>query len=149
MSSLDALEAMIPDRDRASSEVSKWSVGMQIHHCLISTKAILDSVSESEPGAEKPTFSFPRLVLMTFGRIPRGKGRAPEASHPQPSPSEEVLRQALQEARDAQARARQADKASYWRHFIFGVMPRDKALRFVEIHNKHHLRIVDDILKAT
>lgn len=149
MSSLDKLEALIPHRDRASSEVSKWSVGMQIQHCLISTKAILDAVADSEPGAEKPTFSLPRLVVLTLGRIPRGKGKAPKASHPEPSPSEEVLRQSLQEARESARRARGAEKDAYWRHFVFGVMRRDTALKFVEIHNKHHMRIVDDILKKS
>lgn len=146
MSSLDSLEAMIPHRDRASADVSKWSIGMQIQHSLIATANILKSMSESEPGAETPKFSLPRFFVMTFGRLPRGKGKAPEVSHPEPSPSEETLREVLARARAAQETAKQADPACYWRHFVFGVLPRDQALKFVEIHNRHHLRIIDDIL---
>lgn len=34
----------------------------------------------------------------------------------------------------------------YFSHYIFGILNRDKTLRFIEIHTNHHLKIVRDIL---
>jgi hypothetical protein len=39
-------------------------------------------------------------------------------------------------------------RSGFSRHFAFGVLRRDKALRFMEIHNRHHLRIISDIAAA-
>ncbi len=43
-------------------------------------------------------------------------------------------------------KAVETEPDSWWQHFVFGVMKRDAALRFIEIHNKHHLKIIADIL---
>ena len=145
---LDALEALIPQRDKADAKVSKWSVGMQINHSLLATQGIMNSLADSEPGAEKPSFSLPRTLVLFFGRIPRGKGKAPETSLPKPSPSEEELLELVAGARKALKRAEAADPKAYWRHFKFGVLTRDTGIKFVHIHNRHHLSLIKDILAA-
>jgi hypothetical protein len=40
------------------------------------------------------------------------------------------------------------DPNAWFKHFAFGVFDRDKTLRFIHIHNRHHLRIISDIMAA-
>jgi len=40
------------------------------------------------------------------------------------------------------------DPKTWFRHSAFGVLDRDKTLRFILIHNRHHLRIISDIVAA-
>lgn len=146
MSTLDDLERFIPELDKVHEKTSRWTVGMQIHHSLRATRAIAESVVASEPGAEKPSFSLPRTVVMTLGFIPRHVGKAPKESVPDHQPTEQELREMVPAAREALEKAAQADPSAFWRHFKFGVMPRDKAIKFIHIHNRHHLKIIRDIL---
>ena len=45
-------------------------------------------------------------------------------------------------------RVTEAKRDQWWEHFIFGSMNRDQTLRFIGIHNGHHLRIMADIRAA-
>ena len=86
-----------------------------------------------------------RLILLT-GIIPRGRGKSPNAVIPNDQTTESALRELLAEASFSAQKAAESDCDCWWKHFAFGVMKRDEALKFVEIHNKHHLKIVSDIL---
>ena len=44
--------------------------------------------------------------------------------------------------------ARQLDAGTWFKHFAFGVFDRDKTIKFIRIHNRHHLRIISDIMAA-
>jgi hypothetical protein len=44
--------------------------------------------------------------------------------------------------------AHDLDPKAWFRHFALGVLDRDKTLRFIRIHNRHHLRIISDIVAA-
>lgn len=46
------------------------------------------------------------------------------------------------------AEAKELSPKSWFRHFAFGVLNRDKAIRFLCIHNGHHLRIISEIMAA-
>ncbi len=35
----------------------------------------------------------------------------------------------------------------YFNHHVFGMLTKKQTLRFLEIHTKYHLKIVNDILK--
>lgn len=147
-STVDELASWIPRLDQSNPKVSNWTVGQQIYHCLVATTTIAKSVTGSDPGSEVPSFSLPRFVVMTLGWIPRGKGKAPKGSQPESQPTSEELQALVGPAKEALAAAAGAPADAFWRHFKFGVMPRDNALKFIEIHNRHHLRIIEDISKG-
>ena len=42
----------------------------------------------------------------------------------------------------------QLDRSRWFKHFAFGILDRDKSLKLLRIHNRHHLRIVADIVAA-
>jgi hypothetical protein len=45
--------------------------------------------------------------------------------------------------------AAKADPRSWWEHQYFGVMYRDTALKFIDVHSRHHESIIRDILASS
>jgi hypothetical protein len=58
------------------------------------------------------------------------------------------LEELLRESERRIEAARQISPNHWFRHFAFGVLDRDRTLKFIGIHNRHHARIVQDILRA-
>jgi hypothetical protein len=92
-------------------------------------------------------FSLRRAAVFLRGRIPRGRGKSPEAVWPAEISLEE-LTSLLDRAEQMVAAAQGFDRQSWFKHFAFGVLDRNKTLRFIRIHNRHHLRIIEDITSA-
>jgi len=145
---LDVLKGFIPKADVVAPDVSKWSVGMHVQHCCLATIAVCDSLVASVPPVPRSSFSLVTSAIFLTGRIPRGKGKSPE----QAIPRDEIWTNELEGLQlDAERRldaARQASPDQWFRHFAFGVLDRDRTLKFIGIHNRHHVRIVQDILRA-
>jgi hypothetical protein len=53
----------------------------------------------------------------------------------------------LDEAGRMLPEARELDPGTWFEHFAFGILNRDKAVRFIGVHNRHHLRIISDIAR--
>lgn len=87
-----------------------------------------------------------RQIILLTGIIPRGRGKSPNAATPNEQTTESELRELLAETNQSVQKAAESDCDCWWEHFAFGIMKRDAALKFVEIHNKHHLKIISDIL---
>jgi hypothetical protein len=93
---------------------------------------------------------------LTFGRIPRGKAKAPEAVCPQKMPSRDEMREALERTRKrfgATAQclgALQSPEARQRvvKHPALGKLNALQWLRFIEIHTKHHLKIIKDVRRT-
>lgn len=145
-STLDELERCIPERDKSKPSVSAWSVGLQIEHALLATRGICLTLIRSRPGEKRVSFSLRRALVFRMGRIPRHRGKAPAASIPSRESSGSELQKLLTSTRNVLARASECPPDSWWEHAVFGVMRRDMAIRFIGIHNRHHLAIISDIL---
>lgn len=146
---LDMIEERIPRLTASNPRVSAWSVGQQLHHVLLATNGIARALTDSVPGARRPDFNPLRWAVLLAGDFPRGRGRAPKNAWPSDDVTEGELRGLLASGRDALDRAARAHPHAWWRHFAFGVMRRDAAIRFLHIHNRHHLKIVDEILERS
>lgn len=145
---LTQLSAFITHHERSNPAISAWSVGMQIHHALLATSRICEALIGSEPGAKQQSFSLLRSVILLFGKIPRGRGKAPDPSIPSTTVTQEELDTLLKSARTLLKDAEQTFPLSWWEHVVFGVMKRDTAIKFIHTHNKHHLSIISDILST-
>ena len=148
VNTLDRLEGFIPNATISNPAISAWSVGMQIHHALLATIGISQSLIDSTPGAKKQSFNLPRSIVLRTGKIPRGRGKAPKRSLPDPDVTRQDLDELLARARTVLDAAAQSDPASWWKHFAFGVMHRNTALQFIHVHNRHHLSIIEDIIDS-
>jgi hypothetical protein len=145
---LDVLKKFIPRADVLVPGVSKWSVGMHVQHCCLATIAVCDSLVASEPPVPRSSFSLVTSAIFLTGRIPRGRGKSPEQAIPREDIWTNELEGLLLDAERRLEAARQASRDQWFRHFAFGVLDRDRTLKFIGIHNRHHARIVQDILRA-
>ena len=76
------LENHIPNLDKTNSQVSKSTIGWQIDHCLLVINGVISQLEISNPTEFKPKWNFFKFVILTTGKIPRGKARAPKLVNP-------------------------------------------------------------------
>lgn len=145
---LDRFRAAVGSADTRDPGVSDWSVWMHVHHCCLGMTRIVRGLAESRPPKPRSRFSLPRLVVLTTGMIPRGRAKSPEAVVPDESVTARELNAMLDESDEMLDQAVRLGPEAWFEHFAFGPMGRDDALRFLRIHNRHHLKIIDDITGA-
>ena len=145
---LQELRRSLDHADRTAPEVSGWSVGMHIHHCELVMIGICRSMARSTLPPPRTGFNLLRSIVLLTGRIPRGRAQSPEEAVPTPDVPGTDLEKALDLAERMMDKTRKRKPDVWYRHFAFGVLRRDAALRVLEIHNRHHLRIIRDILSA-
>jgi hypothetical protein len=121
---------------------------MHIEHVCLAMIEVSRSLVASEPPAPRSRFNLLASAILTLGRIPRGRARSPEPALPKQGAGSDELNELLNESEAWLARAEAASPDQWFEHFAFGVLRRDRTLRFLEVHNRHHLRIVRDILRA-
>lgn len=144
----DAVVAMRAPR------VSAWSVAQQLDHLAIVNLQVDGQIAKALAEAPTPGRRLKligRLALLS-GWIPRGIGKAPEASRPRETEPAE-LRDRLAACRAAIAAWRDQlpaieRAAARRKHPRFGWLRPAEWLRFVALHNHHHLKIVRDIRRA-
>jgi hypothetical protein len=146
VSQVGAFEALVPHRDVRAPTVSQWSVGMHIHHCALAMRLVATEVLRCETPPPRWSANPVRTLILLTGRVPRGRAEAPAAVRPSVDLSEGLLGPALSEAAQLVRRLPDAPQEAWFRHFALGVIRRRSVPRFLEVHNRHHLRIISDIL---
>ncbi|MDC1197388.1 DUF1569 domain-containing protein [Algibacter sp.] len=146
---LSKLESFIPLIDKENPEVSKSTVGWQLDHALKVFNLVSTWTVNSNPKEYKRSFNLWRSVLLPLCYIPRGKARAPKKVLPPETILKEDILNQLQQAHQHIETIRPLPKTAYFEHHVFGKLNKQQTLRFLEMHTKHHLKIVDDILAQT
>ncbi len=131
---------------RENLQVSGVSVEWHLKHLLLVIIGIIDQLKASDPASYQWQFNPGRSYIFLRGSIPRGRGRTPSSVDPAQTvkPAIKVL---LKQARERQAMLAELPARSHFKHPYFGVLRKSHALKFLVIHTKHHLSIVEDILK--
>ena len=145
---LETLRAAVADAGLHAPDVSKWTVGMQVHHCALAMVSISTALLASSPPPPPSGLSIPRAVVLSTGRIPRGRGKSPPTAVPSAHIQQGDLLELLQQSDVLIRQVAEAESDQWWSHVFFGPMNRDQTIRFVGIHNRHHLRIISDIQRA-
>ena len=129
--------------------VSAWSVGQHVGHCALAVRGIAKALLRSRPPMPSRRRGWAwRQVILRTGWIPRGRARAPEGVVPPEELEEEALQALLDECAELLGAVSHLGDDAWFEHFALGVMDRDAALRFLEVHDAHHLKIVADILRG-
>lgn len=144
---LEQLRGAVADAGTAAPAVSSWSVGEHIHHCCLSMIGISKSLRKSTTPMPRAQPTVPRIAVLRFGFIPRGRARSPSFVVPIPSVPPAELQAMLQQSTELLGMAHALERSAWFAHPFLGPMNRDQALKFVLVHNRHHLKIVADILK--
>ena len=144
---IQQLQFHIPDYATTNTAVSSASVGWHINHCLLVYTKISDALQHSDPALFKSSFNFKKLIVYTFKRIPRGRGKAPKTVQPQNILLPDELQQQIQKAIDKTNALTQLNPTHYFEHPYFGNLNVKETIKFLAIHSNHHLKIINDILK--
>lgn len=136
-----------------SAQVSKWSFGQQLEHLYRSSHYVLDRLEESLTGenASEPIGMWGR-GLMIGGFIPRGAFPTIPPLEPASGtmddirPLRESLKKRLAEIDWDLAQIKASPGRS--RHPRMKWLSSSQWLFFADIHHRHHLAIMRDIVKA-
>lgn len=143
------LESFIAQKDLINNSISSVTIAWQIAHALQVINSVVKVLPESNPKDYKWSFNIKKIIVMTLGLIPRGKAKAPSAVRPtEEDLTAEELGKLIKKVRVRLEIAAKCNPKSFFLHPYFGDMKRNEAIRFLEIHTEHHLKIIRAISKA-
>jgi DinB family protein len=149
---LDEITAVV-DRDESQllsrkAEVSKWSPAEHLDHSLRVASAVLKRLLSPAAPLPQGINMLGRAVLFA-GWFPRGRGESPENLRGAPATRQE-LHAAIEEVQrlinGAEQDDRPMERRPIVRHPFFGGLNAAQAMRFLVVHNNHHLKIIRDII---
>ena len=145
---LNQLESDISSFDKVNLAVSSGSVGWHIEHSLKTIDQIVTACKNSNPSNYEWRFNFNRFLILTIAKkIPRGKAKAPKIVRPEGEISPETLGLSLSKVKENLMDWEDLDKNTHFPHPFFGILNKKETANFLALHTKHHLMIIDDILK--
>jgi hypothetical protein len=146
---ISRLESHIPHNEVADPEVSKGPVGWHIAHTLLTINVVADALVNSNPEEYKWEFDWKRSFVLAFGKIPRGKIRAPEVVQVKQAPDKTALAAQVAATRERVQALQSLRPRNFFTHPFLGKIKLKPALRFLCIHTQHHLKIIEDLVKAS
>ncbi len=152
----DIAEGSAEVLDKKFPEVSQWSVGQHIDHMAMVNKQMIPLVLMAAGSAKPVTEGEPKFmgrVVLWTGFIPRGKGKSPDAVLPKSKTHDEIranvkTSQTYLTALEAQLLKVERSPAKV-PHPALGAFTPAQWMRFIEIHNNHHFKIIRDIRKRS
>jgi hypothetical protein len=143
---INELDSKILFHSRTNPAISRATVGWHIEHSLLVIGKTIKALENSDPKDYKWEFSLSRFVVYTMNRVPRGKGRAPEVVQPKEEPNKDCLMANISLAR---AKVRELDRfhpKQNFKHPYFGKLNVRSTTKFLRLHTKHHLNIINEII---
>ncbi len=145
---IDELETKLPFIEQKKEAVSQVTVGWHLEHSLLALIRMITAVEHSNPADYKWKFNVRRSVVLTLGKFPRGRGKAPDAV----KPGGEITRtNIIGLIEKAKQKAELFEKLSYdkfFNHFLLGDLRVKQARRIIAIHTHHHIKIINDIISG-
>lgn len=141
------LENHIPNLEKTNPNVSNSTIGWQIDHCLLVINGVISQLEISNPEEYHPQWNFNKFFVLTTRKIPRGKIRAPKVVTPVDVATLEDLKAKIEIAKSNISKLNNLPKNAFFKHPFLGDLNLKKAEKFLAIHTKHHLKIIQEILK--
>ncbi len=145
-SELNKIEKYLLHRDSLNTQISKVTVAWHLDHSLKVINGICDSLQKSKPEIFKRKFNMARIFSFTFGFIPRGRAQSPKSVMPPDTIKTEDIVSQLMTARNKLIGLEALNEKSNFKHPVFDQLDKKQTKRFIEIHTRHHLKIIKDIL---
>jgi len=141
------LESKIEHNELVNSEISSSSVGWRIEHSFLVINVIIEGLKNSNRKEYKRKFNLKRLFVYTINKIPRGKGKAPNRVQPKNDFTKTSLKNHFVTTNDKLKELDNLNSKQYIKHPVFGDLSLKHAIKFLLIHTKHRVDIIDDIIK--
>jgi hypothetical protein len=144
---LDQFETKIPYYRLQDNTISRVSIGWHIEHTLMSFNEYADLLSKSNPEEYKWRFNFIRNIVLITKMIPRGFGKSPETLLPKTHIDDKILTKLISDTRKNIKKFENLSQDAFLEHPVFGQLILMQTVNFLDTHAKHHLEIIDDIIK--
>jgi len=144
---IQQIRSYLEEIDINKTSISSSSVGWHLDHALRTIYAIIKALQRADPSLYKWEFNLGRVFILTFKFIPRGTAIAPKNLVSQSNVNKERILVLLNKTEASLARLTELDPNSYFIHADAGTLKLDAAKKFMLIHTRHHLKIIQDILK--
>jgi hypothetical protein len=145
---ISELENSLPFVEQKKEAVSQVNVGWHLEHSLLALIKMITAVEHSNPVDYKWTFNLKRSIVLGLGKIPRGKARVPDAVNPTGETSIGNINGLLEKAKQKIASFESMSHDKYFTHPVFGDLKLKQARRVIAIHTRHHIKIINDIVRA-
>ena len=142
------LEMHIPNYAVLQPTVSAANVGWHVEHSLMVFVTITTALENSDPALYKGKFSINKFLVYALNKIPRGRGKAPKIVQPVGDTNPENILPQVEKATAKIKGMASLQKHHHFPHPYFGSLNLKETIKFLTIHTKHHLNIIDDILKV-
>lgn len=142
------LESRISEHALHNPDISNGSVGWHIEHSLLTLNIIIEALKKSEPSNFNSKFDFRRLIVLTVGKIPRGKIKAPKLVQPSTVIDPPALLQHLLLTKENLKALDSLSKGHFFSHPFLGDFRLKQAVKFLCVHTNHHLSIINDIINS-
>lgn len=145
---ISELGSYLSRENKVNLEISKWSIYQQIEHILLVNTQVLEMVEAGKTPEDQKSRSILSYVTLTFGFIPRGRAESPNYVLPESSDKNDLLK-LIEKFKAQLIRVKSLETFNsnevVGNHPYFGGLSRSEWLRFIEIHTRHHLKIIRDI----
>lgn len=144
---LAELYTYISQAEKLNNKISSVNVGWHIEHTLLVIQKISESVIKSDEDMYKWKFNMPRLLVFQLNKFPRGKAKAPNIVIPiQTGKTDFDL--LFSKTRSIIEELKNTLPNQYFIHPIFGMLNKKHTFIMLDIHTKHHILIIKDILST-
>ena len=140
------LENKIPKMESLNQQISKGSVGWHIEHTLLVIDTIIESLQTSNPGEYQWKFNFVRTLVLTIRKIPRGRVQSPKSVQPNTHFNCETLQNHVVSTQEKIKALDTLQRNHFFKHPFFGKLNLKPSIKFLILHTKHHINIINDIL---
>ena len=144
---LNQLESYITVYEKENKTVSQSNIGWHIDHSVLVFILVVAELKKSNPENYKWKFNKIRILIQIINKIPRGRVTVPKAVRPIEEANIEDLKAKIEVAKKNLAEMKSLPAKSYFTHPFFGDLKLKSAIWFLKLHTKHHLKIIEDILK--
>ncbi len=145
---INELESKISKMELVNQATSKASVGWHIEHTLLTFNLITNTLKKSNPNNYKWKFNFTRFFVFTINKIPRRRAQSPTSVLPANDFNIETLKTHIGIAKEKLKELNFLKPDNYFEHPFFGKLNLKPSIKFLELHTTHHIKIINDIIKA-
>ncbi len=143
--SLRELQAQIPHHALLAPRVSASAIGWHIEHVALTVDVFLKGLGRTDQGPYHPRPDPRKLLALWIGWIPRGAVQSPASVRPSAPPDEQALLEHVERTESALGHLPSIPAEAWVKHPVLGPLRRDAVARFIDVHTRHHLKIVRDI----
>ena len=132
--------------DLRNDEISGQDVRWHLDHLFRVVIGVSSVLKTSNPQDYRININPGRSYVFINGKIPRGRGKAPDSVKPNDTLSDEDLMHQYILAKKIYTETQTLPAKCNFSHYVFGMMNLRQSRRFIRIHTQHHLEIINEII---